>query len=206
MCGPACTQAGPAPARDTEWWQELDATTSLAGDWRLTINGFSRFGDATPNPVLTGGGLSTAYSRGAFSYAGGVLYAALRSPANGARLDVELPFAAVTGTVELGGFAVSDRLRIEDVVGVRGDPWRYRNQVGIVRHRRQDPGAAYVFASDEIFMGVDPQRFTRNRLLAGWGVPLRRRAVAEIAYLNQDNAGQRPGRIQGLSVTLKLGF
>jgi hypothetical protein len=206
MCLPALTRAGSAPARDTEWWQELDATTALSGDWHLTISGFSRLGDATPNPVLTGGGVSGAYSSGSFSYAGGVLYAALRSAATGARLDVELPFAALTGTVELGEFAFSDRLRIEDVVGVKGDPWRYRNQVGITRRWRQDSCSVYLFATDEIFMAVDPQRFTRNRLLAGWGVPVARRAVAEVAYLNQDSAGQRPGRIQGLSVTLKVGF
>jgi hypothetical protein len=188
-----------AGATDTQWWQELDLVGSFADRWSYLVAGFSRFSDTNPNPALTGEGAFLTWTSGAIGYSLGYLHAQVRLPSSGARLDADLPVAAVTGSLNAGAVHCSDTLRMEDLIGVPGNPWRYRNLLSISAY----PGAARaplkaLAISDEVFIDLTSERMTRNRLLMGPMFAVGERLELSLAYVNQHDVDKRPGRIQGM--------
>jgi hypothetical protein len=201
---PAASRA--VPDTDTQWWQELDLVGSLPDHWSYLVTGFSRFSDNDPNPAITGGGAFFTWTHGAFGTTLGYLHAQLRLPSSGNRLDADLPIAAITGTLKSGSFSFSDRLRIEDLIGVPGDPWRYRNLLSVVASAGSfRPVKAWVI-SDEVFVDLTSGRLSRNRLLAGPVIAVADRVEVSLDYLNQRDVGGRPGRTEGafLDIAIRL--
>lgn len=194
------------PESDTQWWEELDLAATVADRWSYLVSGFSRLSDNDPNPALTGGGAFATYTHGAFSYTLGYLHAQLKLPSTGDPLDANLPIAAMTGTLHLGQLTVSDRLRIEDLIGVPGDPWRYRNLFFVGVQPRAWTIVKSWGVSDEIFIDMTSGRLSRNRLLAGPVFALCRNIDLSFDYLNERDVRSLPGRIQGalLDVTFRL--
>jgi hypothetical protein len=185
------------PATDTQWWQELDLVGSLPDHWSYLVTGFSRFSDHDPNPAIVGGGAFFTWTHGALGASLGYLHAQLRLPATGNRLDADLPIAAITGTLKSGSFSFSDRLRIEDLIGVPGDPWRYRNLVSIVSSSERFRPVRALAISDEVFVDLTSGRLSRNRLLAGPVIAVADRVDVSLDYLNQRDVGGHPGRTEG---------
>jgi hypothetical protein len=148
------------PDTDTQWWQELDLVGSLPDHWSYLIAGFSRLSDDDPNPALTGGAAFLTWTHGPLGVTLGYLHAQVRLPSSGFLLDADLPIAAVTGTVTSGSFSFSDRLRIEDLIGVPKDPWRYRNLVSIVSSPRGFSPVKALAISDEVFFDLTSGRLT----------------------------------------------
>ncbi len=194
------------PASDVQWWQELDFTGELHGNFSYLVVGFSRFSDNEPNPALTGVGGFLTWTHGSLAYSLGYLHAQLRLPSTGGRLNADLPIAALTGSVEMGLLTLRDRLRGEDLIGVPGNPWRYRNLVSAGYTVRGLGPLKSVAVSDEIFVDANSRRLTRNRFLAGPIFSLGPRVDVAFDYVNQRDRGARPGRIQGgfLDVSVHL--
>jgi len=194
------------PAMDSQWWQELDLVGSLPDHWSYLIAGFSRFSDDDPNPALTGGAAFVTWTHGALGATLGYLHAQVRLPATGFRLNADLPIAAMTGTLSSGPFSFSDRLRIEDLIGVPGDPWRYRNLVSIVSSPKGCGRLKALAVSDEVFVDLASGRFARNRLLAGPIIALADRVDIALDYVNERDVGALPARIQAafLDIAVRL--
>jgi len=192
------------PETDTQWWEELDLVGSLADHWSYLIAGFSRFSDDDPNPALTGGAVFFTWTHGALGASLGYLHAQVRLPSSGVRLDADLPIAAITGTLETGPLSFSDRLRIEDLVGVPGDPWRYRNLVSIVSSPKRLGRVQALAISDEVFFDLTSGRLSRNRLLAGPVIAVANGVDISLNYVNERDVGGRPGRIEGAFVDVAV--
>jgi hypothetical protein len=192
------------PETDTQWWQELDLVGALPDHWSYLIAGFSRFSDDDPNPALTGGAAFFTWTHGALGASLGYLHAQVRLPSSGDRLNADLPIAAITGTINAGPFSFSDRLRIEDLIGVPGDPWRYRNLVSIISSPKGLGHVQALAISDEVFFDLTSGRLSRNRLLAGPVISVARGVDISVNYLNQRDVGGRPGRIEGAFVDIAV--
>jgi len=201
---PASSRA--VPETDTQWWQELDLVGSLPDHWSYLLAGFSRFSDNDPNPAIVGGGAFVTWTHGALGATLGYLHAQLRLPPAGSRLDADLPIAAITGTLKSGSFSLRDRLRIEDLIGVPGDPWRYRNLLSIVASSENIRPLKALAISDEVFVDLTSGRLSRNRLLAGPVIAVADRVDVSLDYLNQRDVGGRPDRIVGafLDIAVRL--
>jgi|GEM_PF-3972007 hypothetical protein len=192
------------PETDTQWWQELDLVGSLPDHWSYLIAGFSRFSDDDPNPALTGGAAFFTWTHGALGASLGYLHAQVRLPSSGDRLNADLPIAAITGTLKTGPFSFSDRLRIEDLIGVPGDPWRYRNLVSLVSCPKGLGRVHALAISDEVFVDLTSGRLSRNRLLAGPVIGVADRVDISLNYVNERDVGGRPGRIEGAFVDIAV--
>jgi hypothetical protein len=192
------------PAYDTQWWQEIDLAGSMGEPCSYLVSAFSRFSDNDPNPALTGGAAFVTYSQGGFGYTLGYLHAQVKLPSSGKLLDANLPIAAVTGTLHFDRVTVADRLRIEDLIGVPGDPWRYRNLVFIGVQPRDRTVVKSWGVSDEVFIDMTSGRLSRNRLLAGPVFSLPHHIDLAFDYLNERDVGGLPGRIQGAFLDLQL--
>jgi hypothetical protein len=192
------------PDTDTQWWQELDLVGPLPDHWSFLLSGFSRFSDNDPNPALTGGAAFLTWTHGPLGATLGYLHAQVRLPSSGFRLDADLPIAAVTGTLTSGSFSFIDRLRMEDLIGVPGDPWRYRNLVSIVSSPGGFKPVKALAVSDEVFFDLTSGRLTRNRLLAGPVIAMTDRVDISLEYVNQHDVGGSPGRIEGAFVDIAV--
>jgi hypothetical protein len=204
--GAPVAAAREVPQYDTQWWQELDLAGSLSDPWSYLVTGFTRFSDNDPNPALTGGGGFVTYTQGAFGYTLGYLHAQVKLPSSGGKIDADLPIAALTGTLHLEQVTVADRLRLEDLIGVPGDPWRYRNLLSVAVEPRGLSAIKSWGVTDEVFIDMTSGRLSRNRLLAGPVFALSRHVDLSCDYLNERDVRSLPGRIQGafLDVTLRL--
>ncbi len=201
---PLPVTARSVPETDTQGWQELDLVGTLSDHWSYLLAGFSRFSDKDPNPALTGGAAFVTWSHGALGATLGYLHAQVRLPSSGVRLNADLPIAAITGTLTAGPLSLSDRLRIEDLIGVPGDPWRYRNLVSIVSSPRGLGRLEALAVSDEVFFDLNSGRLTRNRLLAGPTIAVADRVNISLDYLNERDVGGLPGRIQAGFVDIAI--
>ena len=88
----------------------------------------ARAGDGLPNPALWGGGVRVDRKFGDRNISAGDLDVAARSAVSGARVNVNVPLAAIAYEGKIAGFVISDRNRAEDLVVLKADPWRYRNR------------------------------------------------------------------------------
>ncbi len=204
--GAVHASAAQAPATDTQWWQQFDLAGTLSEHLAYLISGFSRFSDNDPNPALTGAGALVSWKQGALSYTLGYIHAQIRSPSNGSRLNADLPLAAIAGTIQKATFAVTDQFRLEDVYGVPGNPWRYRNLLAVSDSMPSLRPLGLVTISDEIFVDLHSGQLTRNRLLAGPQFELTRHSGVTLDYVNERDVDKRPGRIRGALIDWTVRF
>jgi hypothetical protein len=194
-----------APSSDSQVWTEIDLTKAVSDRFTLTATLADRLGDGLPNPTLWGGGLTGELRLSPnWSVGGGAYEVQARSASSGHRLDATLPLAYVTGAWEVAGMRLSNRNRIEDVLGVPGHPWRYRNRLQVDRPIEGLPPVRSIFASDEVFYDFDHERFSRNRAQVGVTLAPAGPAAIQIYYMRQDDAYARPGGLNILGLSLKV--
>jgi hypothetical protein len=205
LLGTSSGLAAATPASDGQVWSEIDLDARLSEPILITATVVDRLGDGLPNPTLWGGGL-TADIRltPSWSIGGGAYAVQVRLPPSGAGLNATLPLAYVTGDGLIAGFLISDRNRVEDVVGVPGNPWRYRNRLMLAHALQSILPFRSIFVSDEIFYDFGHQRVSRNRAqlgvaLAPWGA-----ADVQLYLMRQDDAFARPGGLDILGISLKI--
>lgn len=202
---PAPAAAADAPATDTQAWTELDMTKSLGTSTRATLQLVSRNGLNVSDPVLLAAGLTFDRQLSPhWSVSAGVLFAEVRSAASGRRADLWLPAFGVTGTWLVGRLTLSDRNRIERIIGVAGDPWRYRQRLALEYALAKAGPIRSIFLADEVFFDWGRGRWSRNRAQIGVNLKPVGRFAAQVYFLRQDDRLARPGAINVLGTTVKL--
>jgi hypothetical protein len=205
LVGASAAPAAATPASDDQVWSEIDLDAHLSERILLTAAVVDRQGEGPPNPTLWGGGLTADFRLSPNWSIGGAAYEVqVRAPPSGARLNATLPLAYVTGDLSVSGVHISDRNRLEDVISVPGDPWRYRNRLTLEHPLQSILPVRSIFISDEIFYEFSRQRLSRNR--AQIGVTLAPLGPADfLLYLmRQDDAFAWPGGLNILGVSLKI--
>ncbi len=204
----AAVMSVPAQAADIrvnpQFWGELDVSATLAPGWRLTALSVARDGEGLPDPALWGGGAILDRRFGDLTVSVGDLAVVARSPLSGARLDVDVPLIAVSYKWSIAGFAVSDRNRLEDLIGVPADPWRYRNRLTLEHPVAGIGPLSSIFASEEIFYDLRMRQWTRSRGQIGVGMAAGHDAELRLYYLRQDDRAALPRAINALGVTLAI--
>lgn len=191
------------PRDDSQAWMEADMTAPITTELSATLIATSRESLQLPNPTLVGGGLSADWRLDRFTLTAGAYAVQIRGVTNGATTDVELPFLSANYSFEILGVSVSDRNRIEDLVGIPGAPYRFRNRLGADLPLFQQ-GISHVFATDELFYDFATSRWNRNRAQLGFGVPVSSRGELQLFYLRQDNYGSEPRALNVLGLTFKV--
>jgi hypothetical protein len=205
MAGLSPAMAQAAPASDAQLWTELDLTKAVSDRLAFTATLTDRLGDGLPNPTLWGGGLTGEFRLSpTWSIGGGAYAVQVRSASSGHRVNANLPLAYLTGAWEVAGVRLSDRNRFEDVLGVPGHPWRYRNRLQVDRPLQGLPPIRSIFASDEVFYDFGHERFSRNRAQVGITLAPAGPAAIQIYYMRQDDTYARPGGLNILGLSLKV--
>jgi hypothetical protein len=196
-------QCTPAPAKkvtesDMEAWSEVDFYIPITGRYSLLFPATVRISNTLQNPVLGGLGpsLNIVLNKDILLTAG-YLYADLPHTAGG--LKVHVPLAAITLSLKLDRWQFSDRNRGERLIGVPGDPFRYRNRLGVQFKASKTWNA---FASDELFYDSGASRWNQNRFIAGVSAALNQAATIDLYYVQRSLYGALPGQTYGLGVTL----
>jgi len=201
----ASAEAQAVKSADNQLWSEIDVSAQVAARLALTATVVDRQGDGLPNPTLWGGGLtgdlrlSPNWSIGAGAYE-----VQARSAVSGGRLNATLPLAYITADGSAGGFHVSDRNRIEDEVGLPGDPWRYRNRLMVERPLHIALPIRSIFVSDEVFYDFGQRRLSRNRAQVGVTLTPVGPAALQLYLMRQDDAFAHPSGLNILGLTLKV--
>jgi hypothetical protein len=189
---------------DAQLWQELDVFAPLGPNVTATFIGVSREGDTLPNPTLYGGGAMVDLRYGPWTITAGDLWVTARKPTNGDDVEVNVPLVALTYSLNYQGLAISDRNRFEDLTGLPGDPWRYRNRL-MFEHPVSGLGpVSGLFMSDEVFYDLARDRWSRNRAQAGIEIPLPRSAFLQVYYMRQDDRYGVPSALNIAGTTLKF--
>jgi hypothetical protein len=200
--------ASPVTAADLkanpQIWGEIDLSANIAPEWRVTAMAVDRVGDGLPNPTLWGGGAIVDRKFGTLTISAGDLEVVARSPVSGASLAVHVPLAALSYDWKVAGFIVSDRSRVEDLVGVRTNPWRYRNRLSADHPIQGMRPLSAVFASEEVFYDFGTRHWTRSRAQVGLGLAAARNAEVRVYYLRQDQRSSLPRAVNGLGMTVAL--
>jgi hypothetical protein len=197
-------QAAPPPKTDAQLWSEVDLTIPASQAVSANFLAVSRYGATLPNPTLAGGGGMLDWRLGGWALTAGDLAVDAREAGSGKSLGVNVPLAAVSYGWTIGGLALSERARFENLLGVPGDPWRLRNRV-LAEHKISGLGVLRsVFASDEVFYDLGRDQWSRNRAQLGVGLTLARQVAFDIYYMRQDDRFNRPGGLNIAGLTLKL--
>jgi hypothetical protein len=194
-----------APSPNGQLWLQFDLTAPLTRNIDLTATVVERQGDGLPNPVLWGGGVTAEFRLSRhWSIGGGAYQVQARSATSGQRRDLTLPLVYATGSWIVAGLTLSDRNRLEQVLGAQGNPWRYRNRLML---RRTLSGARVVrsiFLSDELFYDFDRHHITRNRAQIGLDVAALGPARPQVYLMRQDDASGQPRPLYVLGLGLKV--
>jgi hypothetical protein len=200
--------ASPASASsltdNAQAWGEIDVAASFAPGWRVTALSVLRAGQALPNPALWGGGAIADRKLGDLTLSAGDIEVVVRNSVSGDRLDVNVPLAAISYGWKWAGFEVSDRNRFEDLIGVPGDPWRYRNRVDIEHPVTGLGPVSAIFANEEVFYDFGARQWERSRAQIGLALTAAPDAELRIYYLRQDDRFARPRTINALGLALIL--
>lgn len=198
----AAAKAHAAP--DTQVWSELDVSGSPAPGWTITGLAVVRQSDTLYNPTLWGGGAIIDRRIGDLTLSLGDLAVVARSAGSGARRTVNVPLAAVTVGHRFGSWTVSDRNRFEQLRGIPGEPWRYRNRLEIDRDLTGTGPLTSLFVSEEAFYDLTAHQWTRSRAQAGLVLRAARNASVKVYYLRQDDHAGAPRAINALGLTLAV--
>jgi hypothetical protein len=187
---------------DSQLWGEVDVR-GVVGGVDLTALGVMRQSASLPDPTLIGGGLIVGTGLGgSWSVEAGDLWVRAKTAA-GAAIDVDVPLVAAIYRWSLGDVTMGERLRFEQLTGIPGEPWRYRNRLdaaypidlGLVRG---------IVASDEIFYDFGQSAWSRNRAQLGVEVASGGPTMLTIGYLRQDDRLADPTGINAVCATLVI--
>jgi hypothetical protein len=202
--GSSMARAG-TPAVDSQFWGELDATHAISAALSATAIATLRVGRELPNPTLTAGGVQLDYRiASSWIVSGTGYFVAIRNAQSAVRTEVWLPAAALTYGTDVGYLALSDRNRVEQLEGLPGSPTRYRNRASAYWHIAGGNELSDIFITDEVFYDFSKDRWTRNRLQAGFQFRFRADTKLLAFYMRQNNDYGAPDRLDVLGLTLQL--
>jgi hypothetical protein len=190
---------------DDQLWSELDLTGRVSDRLELTATLVDRQGDGLPNPTLWGGGVTADFRLAPhWSIGAGDDEVQVRIPPSGFRLSANLPLAYVTGDWWVAGYHLSDRNRVEDIVGAPGNPWRSRHRVMVERPLPRALPFRSVFISDEVFYDFSRRRLSRNRAQIGMTLATGGPTALQVYVMRQDDNEARPGVLNSLGLSVKV--
>jgi hypothetical protein len=189
-----------ASAQSFQQWNEVD----FRATWRnadFLVPVLARTDTHLPNPQLAATGITVDMPlRSHLTLTGGYLFADVPQLPD----KVHLPLIAISATVRLMRFTLSDRNRFEKLIGYGDSPVRYRNRVFLDRPLGAH-GRWHFFTDDEVFFNVTAGSWNQNRFQAGGGTRLNRRLLLDLYYLQRAPAGGAARtNVLGTTLTLRI--
>ena len=198
-------------APDAQLWTELDVTGPLTTNTSITGIGQLRLSESLPNPTLTTLGADFNYKVGTWTLSAG--YRHELSP-DRSEEDIEGRNVKITQVALLmakyakrfGRSTLAFRLRFDDTINATSNPYRVRIRAEYRWAIEQVPWMSYLFASDEVFYGLQGQGWYRNRFRSGANLLLSKRTTLDVFYQRQDSNNSTPGAINALGLTAAINF
>ena len=176
-----------ASAQRPQSWMELDVAASVRAT-ELTIPVVWRL-DAERTTQLVGSGI-LADRRVSPHAVVTVGYLGVELPQRSTFVNV--PLVAVSETVRLGVFSLTDRNRIEVLAGLPSSPGRYRNRLTLDAPLARPSSRVHLFVDDEAFYDFHASSWNQNRLQVGARYRVASRIVLDLYYLRRDTRPAGP--------------
>jgi hypothetical protein len=188
-----------ARSQEFQSWNEVD----LSAGWKhvsLLAPLVARTDTSAANPQLAATGLLADFPMGEhLVFTGGYLFVDLPQSVGG----VHVPLGAISAGLHVGRFAMSDRNRVEKLIGYGTGPVRYRNRA-LLDWKVDGRDRWHLFVDDELFWNLSNQTWNQNRLQAGGGYRLSRRLNLDLYYLQKNPAGAAGIYVLGSNLTVRL--
>ena len=190
--------AGILKAQYVQSWNEVDFTAR----WRsvnLTFPFVARFDPESPNLQLTATGMTADVPivRHVTATAG---YYFAELPQSS--LAVHIPLIACTLSWRWRNFDITERNRVEELIGYKDSPYRYRNRLMVDRpFGRVERWHAFV--ANEVFL-ISGDGWNQNRFQTGIGRALGQRARLDVYYLLKIPHGAAAIQVAGTTLRIAL--
>jgi hypothetical protein len=175
---------------DFQWWTSTGVSFDINKDWRCSFEEEFRFGDDAGELYHHHSDLGFVYKSLADWVEMGFNYRQIfeRTDSEGDWKRENRPHLNVTLKGRLFGFNVSDRSRFEyrDRED-QEDCWRYRNQFTIKAPFELTGLKLKPYVADEVFIPLNDDNITRNRVYAGVSFKLLEEMSGEVFYLWQSS-------------------
>ena len=192
-----------------QFWSTAGASVDLSKNWAATFEEEFRFGD-------NAGHLYYHHSEVGFIYKGladwvsvGVNYRQIfEEDSSGEWCYENRPHLNATLSSKFFGLDVSDRSRLEyRDREIQKDMWRYRNKVRLKLPVELTPLKLQPYFAEEVFLNLDAEAFSRNRIYSGFSTNITKKIKGEIYYLLQSTkSGDNWKDINVLGIALKVAF
>jgi hypothetical protein len=202
----AAAQPAPAnPQDDFQFWNEAQVVAPLHERLDLVMIGVLRFGRNLTHPVDERAGAGLAYKpHRSLTIMPTYLYTAQQPAAARKNFEHRL-IVNVTGRFSLGKFNFTDRNLVEfRVRHALRDITVYRNRLQVDYPVKLGGFAFRVFVADEVFQGLRPGAWDRNRVAAGILKQFSPRLYAEFFYVRQNDGRSRPGDVHAFGTLLRF--
>ena len=194
---------------DFQFWSTAGASVDLSKNWAATFEEEFRFGD-------NAGHLYYHHSEVGFVYKGladwvsvGVNYRQIfEEDSSGEWRYENRPHLNAMLSSKFFGLDVSDRSRLEyRDREVQKDTWRYRNKVTVKLPVELTPLKLQPYFAEEVFLDLDGESFSRNRIYSGFSLNFAKNIKGEIYYLLQSTKSDDNWQdINVLGIALKVAF
>ena len=196
---------------DTQLWTELDVTGPLTTNTSITGIGQLRLSESLSNPTLTTLGADLNYKAGAWTLSAGYRHelSPERSEENIEGRNVKVTQVALLMAKyakRFGRSTLAFRFRFDDTINATSNPYRVRVRAEYRWATAEVPWMSYLFASDEVFYGLQDQGWYRNRFRVGANLILGKRTTLDVFYQRQDSNNSTPGAINALGLTAAVNF
>jgi hypothetical protein len=207
---PPCGWAGTG-VPDAQLWTELDVTGPLTSNTTITGIGQLRLSESLPNPTLTALGADLNYKAGLWTFSAGYRHelSPQRPEESIEGRDVKITQVALLMAryaKRFGRSTLAFRFRFDDTINATSNPYRVRIRAEYRWATEELPWMSYVFASDEVFYGLQGQGWYRNRFRIGANLILTKRTTLDVFYQRQDSNNSTPGAINALGLTAAVNF
>lgn len=192
-----------APDPNAQLWTEVDGIAQITQRVDVTGAGYGRVAEGFPLPELAAASLAVDLTIRSTILTAGDLEARIRS-VSGVAKNVNLPFVSATFSVYIGSVVVSDRNRFEQLDGVPGSPFRYRNRLTAELPIPGGGPFAAVELSDEVFYDDSRHRWNRNRAQASTVWRVGRHSTLLVYLLDQQDVIASPHDLHVLGLTLRV--
>jgi hypothetical protein len=210
LSAPADSWAGTG-VPDTQLWTELDVTGPLATNTTITGIGQLRLSESLSNPTLTTLGADLNYKAGVWTLSAGYRHELTpeRPEENIEGRNVKVTQVALLMAKyakRFGRSTLAFRFRFDDTINATSNPYRVRFRAEYRWATAGVPWMSYLFASDEVFYGLQDQGWYRNRFRTGANLILSKRTTLDVFYQRQDSNNSTPGAINALGLTAAVNF
>ncbi|MBM3251176.1 MAG: DUF2490 domain-containing protein [Candidatus Omnitrophica bacterium] len=173
---------------DFQVWNNEALSWKIRRDWKMAFEEELRFGDDGGNLYYQHSDLSIHYSGFSKWLSMGLGYRQVFEKKKGEWKEENQPNFIITLKEKIANFELSDRNRFEyREIEDSDDGWRYRNKITIglpFEFTRQE---IKPFVSDEIFVDIDKEELSQNRLYSGFSFKIIKNLNGELYYLWVDS-------------------